>query len=136
MNIGNMPNEHQGIKSSVADVYRAIKEGMSDTEIMELYPEQSFNLDRFERIRQRIKAEENAQIRREMTVYYIWGDTGVGKTRYCLEKHGYENVYRVTDYKHPFDLYQSQDYLCLDEFSSSIDIYTMNNILDRISNAS
>lgn len=74
---GEMPLEHQGIKAEVADVYMSIKDGLTDTEIMELYPNEAYNVDKFERIRQRIKADENASIRRDVTVWYIWGSTGL-----------------------------------------------------------
>lgn len=67
-----MPLEHKGIKADVADVYMAIKDGLTDTELMELYPNEAYNVDRFERIRQRIKADENSNIRREVSVWYIW----------------------------------------------------------------
>ena len=68
-----MPLEHQGVKAEVADVYMSIKDGLTDTELMELYPNEAYNVDKFERIRQRLKADENASIRREVKVWYIWG---------------------------------------------------------------
>ncbi len=67
-----MEFEHRGIKAEVADVYMGIKDGLTDTELMELYPNEAYNVDRFERIRQRIKADENSNIRREVLVWYIW----------------------------------------------------------------
>lgn len=125
-----MPQEHQEIKAEVADIYLSIKDGLTDTELMEMYPNEAYNVDKFERIRQRIKADENAKIRREVTVYYIWGRTGLGKTRHVIEKYGYENVYRITDYKNPFDGYKGEDVICFDEFNSSLNIQSMNNLLD------
>lgn len=127
---GEMPQEHQGISGEIAEIYMLIKDGLSDTEIMELYPNEVYNVDKFERIRQRIKSDENSEIRREIETWYIWGKTGVGKTRYVLEKYGYRNVYRITDYKNPFDGYKGEDVICFDEFSSSLSIQNMNNLLD------
>lgn len=99
-----MPYEHQGIKAEVADVYMSIKDGLTDTELMELYPNEAYNIDKFERIRQRIKTEENATIRRNVEVWYIWRKNRSTEKLDMLWKNiGYENVYRVTDYKHPFD---------------------------------
>lgn len=72
-----MPQEHQGIKAEVADIYLSIKDGLTDTELMEIYPNEAYNVDKFERIRQRIKADENASIRRNVKVWYIWGKTGL-----------------------------------------------------------
>lgn len=103
-NGGDMPHEHQGIKAEVADIYMSIKDGMTDTEIMEMYPNEAYNVDKFERIRQRIKADENANIRRKLTVWYIWRKNwSTGKLDILWTNIGYENVYRVTDYRHPFD---------------------------------
>lgn len=41
-NGGDMPHEHQGIKAEVADIYMSIKDGMTDTEIMEMYPNEAY----------------------------------------------------------------------------------------------
>lgn len=56
---------------------------------------------------------------------YISGSTGTGKTRGVLEKNGYANVYRVTDYLHPFDSYSGQPVIAFDEFRSSLRIKEM-----------
>lgn len=56
---------------------------------------------------------------------YISGATGTGKTRGVLEKNGYSNVYRVTDYLHPFDSYNGQPVIAFDELRSSLRIKEM-----------
>lgn len=65
-----------------------------------------------------------------MKVRYIHGTTGVGKTRSILDEYGDENVYRVTNYKHPFDGYKSEPVLVFDEFRSSLPLADMLNYLD------
>ena len=47
-----------------------------------------------------------------------------------MEKYGYQNVYRVTDYDHPFDSYKGQDVIVFEEFRSSLKIQDMLNYLD------
>ena len=47
-----------------------------------------------------------------------------------MEKYGYSNVFRVTDYIHPFDTYEGQDVVLFDEFFSGFQITEMNNLLD------
>ena len=47
-----------------------------------------------------------------------------------MEAQGYSNVYRVTDYSHPFDRYAQEPILCLDEFRSSLPIGDMLDYLD------
>lgn len=47
-----------------------------------------------------------------------------------MEKYGYENVYRVTNYKHPFDQYKGEDVILFDEFRSSLPLADMLKYLD------
>jgi hypothetical protein len=47
-----------------------------------------------------------------------------------MKHHGFDKVYRITDYKHPFDTYQGQDIIIFDEFHSQIKIELMLNLLD------
>ena len=47
-----------------------------------------------------------------------------------MEKYGYENVFRVTDYLHPFDNYHGQDTIIFEEFRSGFRISDMLNYLD------
>ena len=42
-----------------------------------------------------------------------------------MEENGYVNVYRVTDYNHPFDSYTAQQAICFDEFRSSLKLKEM-----------
>ena len=67
---------------------------------------------------------------RDLTVTYIFGTTGVGKTRSVMDKFGYRNCYRVTDYKHPFDTYDGQVVLILEEYRSQFKIADILNYLD------
>ncbi len=52
---------------------------------------------------------------REVSVTYLWGPTGSGKTRSILEDDP-GGVYRVTNYKHPFDGYRGQKTIVFEEF--------------------
>lgn len=47
-----------------------------------------------------------------------------------MEKYGYENVFRVTNYDHPFDGYSGQDVMLFDEFRSSLPLSNMLCYLD------
>ncbi len=88
------------------------------------------NLTDIERTRQTLLQEEHKTKWRDIEVTYIWGATATGKTRHVMEKHGYGSVYRVVDYKHPFDSYEGQDILVLDEFCDHFTLQDMNNYLD------
>lgn len=127
---GEMPIERPGARNDLADLYDMVKSGKSNYQIMEEAPEYLFHIDKIERVRQVIKSEEYREKFRELTVTYIHGKTGVGKTRHVMEKYGYSNVYRVTDYTHPFDNYKGEDVMLFDEFRGQFKIYDMLNYLD------
>lgn len=127
---GEMPVERQGARNDLADLYDAIKAGQSNFEIIENNPEYMMCLDKIERARQTIMENKYKSTFRELDVTYVTGKTGTGKTRGVMEKYGYENVFRVTDYLHPFDNYKQQDVVVFEEFRSSLKIQDMLNYLD------
>lgn len=127
---GDLPIERQGRRSDIDDLYGMIKEGLSDYEILEQCPDYLLHLDKIERARQTVRQETYKNQWRNLETTYIWGDTGSGKTRGVMEKYGYENVFRVTDYMHPFDNYKGQDVVIFEEFRSSLRIGDMLNYLD------
>ena len=47
-----------------------------------------------------------------------------------MDKHGDGNVYRVSDYEHPFDGYSCQNILAFDEFRSQLRLSDMLNYCD------
>ena len=127
---GEMPVERQGSRNDLADIYVMIKDGLSNFEIMEQIPDIMFQLDKLEIVRQTIRDKEYAEKWRDLEITYIWGSTGTGKTRSIMERYGYRNVYRVTDYSHPFDGYMGQDVILFEEFRSSISLGDMLKYLD------
>lgn len=127
---GELPVERQGTRNDLEDLYDMIKSGMSNYEILEQGSGYMLNLDSIDRTRQILVQEEYKLKWRDLEVVYIYGDTGTGKTRGVMEKYGYGNVYRVTDYKHPFDNYAGQDVIVFDEFCSSLPLTMMNKCLE------
>ena len=107
-----------------------VENGASNAEIMRECPSAMLHLPRIEQARQTFLEEKNRKDFRELEVVYIWGETGVGKTRSVMEKYGYENVFRVTNYDHPFDGYSGQDVMLFDEFRSSLPLSNMLCYLD------
>lgn len=80
---------------------------------------------------QSIRDERRSRNQRNVTVHYIFGKTGVGKTSSVLDRYTHEEHFRATDYKNPFDLYDSQPILILDEFDGEIRFNILLNLLDR-----
>ena len=127
---GEMPVERQGARNDLADLYDMIKQGMSNFEIVDQNPQYMMNVDKIERIRQTIRENKYKSIFRDVVVTYVFGESGTGKTRTIMEQYGYENVYRVTDYAHPFDSYSGQSVLVFEEFRSGLRVQDMLNYLD------
>lgn len=127
---GELPNERPGKRTDLDELYSMIKDGYSTYEILEHNPKYLLQVEKIERVRQLIFEQQFKDVWRNLDVTYIWGVTGVGKTRYVMDKYGYTNVYRVTDYKHPFDGYKGEDVILFDEFRSDIRMGDMLKILD------
>lgn len=127
---GTMPVERQGKRNDLEDLFDMVRSGMSDYDILETSPEYMLNISQIQQTRLVVDQERYRTTFRELDVTYICGFTGTGKTRYVMEKYGYENVYRVTNYKHPFDSYKGQDVLLFDEFRSSLLLGDMLKYLD------
>jgi hypothetical protein len=128
---GTMPQTGQGRRSDLANLYQMIKDGYSNVEILEINPDNLLNLQHIDKARLEILSNRyKAERRIDLTVIYVSGATGHGKSRHILDNHGDSNVYRVTDYKHPFDTYSGEDVLVFEEFRSDLPIGNMLNYLD------
>ena len=127
---GECPVERQGQRNDINDLYDMIKQGMSNFDILETCPEYMLQLDKIERCRQVVLEDKYKREWRVLDTTYIYGETGSGKTRSIMETYGYDNVYRITDYQHPFDCYAGQDIVVFEEYRSNLRIGEMLNYLD------
>ena len=127
---GELPEESDLRVKKTETILAMVENGASNAEIMRECPSAMLHLPRIEQARQTFLEEKNRKDFRELEVVYIWGETGVGKTRSVMEKYGYENVFRVTNYDHPFDGYSGQDVMLFDEFRSSLPLSNMLCYLD------
>lgn len=127
---GECPIERQGARNDLEALYDMIKNGATNYEILEQDPRFMTQFERLDRIRQTIRENEYKSKFRELHTVYIYGKTGSGKTRSVMEKYGYEKVYRVTDYQHPFDGYKGQEIVVFEEYRSSFRIQDVLNYLD------
>ena len=127
---GECPVEHQGVSASSNLVVTMIKDGATNDEIVDEVPSAYKDLEKIERVRSMYRDKKFASMWRDVDVTYMFGKTGAGKTRTVMEKYGYGNCYRVTDYKHPFDTYDGQDVLIFEEFRGGLKHGDMLNYLD------
>ncbi len=128
---GELPPDRTKTESQAEQIVQMIRDGMTNAQILEQCPTAYNKMAYIEQTRQTLLEERYKDTWRDLSVTYLWGDPGAGKTRSIMEKYGYSNVYRVTSYdSHPFDGYKGQDVIVFEEFRSGIKIQDMLNYLD------
>lgn len=127
---GELPSDRTRGENQSEQIMQMVRDGMTNAQILEAIPGAYSKLNYIEQARQTVLFDKYRDTWRELEVTYIWGDTGAGKTRSVMDTYGYSNVYRVTDYAHPFDNYKGQDVILFDEFRSSLPLTSMLTYLD------
>lgn len=123
---GTQPPDSKGKRNDMSELYQMVLDNMTNAEILSINQDYILQIDKLDKIRITILTERFKEtVRLDLEVTYISGATGTGKTRGVMESNGYANVYRVTDYLHPFDGYSCQPVLCFDEFRSSLKLKEM-----------
>ncbi len=130
--VGERPPENLGKRKDLEDLYHMIvDEELSNAEIIKLNQDYIMEIDKLDKIRTMHLQDKYRNIRRvDIEVTYVYGITGSGKSRDILDTFGDDNVYRVTDYDHPFDQYQCEPVIVFEEFRSSLPLKEMLNYLD------
>lgn len=128
--IGTLPKDRNGGSTLSTEIFEMIENGCTIYEIIKEHPSAYNQIPNIDRAISLINGEKVKNTFRKLEVIYIWGKTGAGKTRYVLEEYGYTNVFRVTNYKNPFDGYKNEDVILFDEFRSSLPIADMLTYLD------
>lgn len=129
---GERPPENKGKRKDLEDLYHMIvDEELSNAEILALNQDYIMEIDKLDKLRTIHLQEKFKGTRRlDIDVTYVFGVTGSGKSKDILDEYGDENVYRVTDYDHPFDGYCCESVIVFEEFRSSLPLKDMLNYLD------
>lgn len=129
---GEMPYERQGARNDLMELYQMFDSGMTDAEILAENPNYILRVDKFSAARQAILFSKYRNIQRDVEVVYIFGEPGTGKSASIQNVFGYKfnEYYRVTDYKNPFDSYSGEDVIVFEEFRGQIPLSAMLNYLD------
>lgn len=127
---GELPPDKSKGETQAERIMQLVKDGKTNAEILEELPTAYNRLNYIEQARQTILEAKFKDDFRKLSVTYIWGETGAGKTRSVMELYGYPNVYRVMDYAHPFDNYKGQDVILFDEFRSQLPLSAMLGYLE------
>ena len=127
---GELPPEQDHRKKQAEEIMEMLENGASNAEILREHPSAMTRLSHIEQARQTLIEDEYRDKWRTLAVTYMYGETGAGKTRSVMERYGYRNVYRVTNYEHPFDNYKGEKVILFEEFRSSLPIADMLKYLD------
>lgn len=128
---GTHPPDSAGKNRDMSILFQMISDGYSNIDIIAYNQDYITMLTDMDRLRTEILTEQYKNERRlDLEVIYISGRTNTGKTRGVLDEFGDANVYRVTDYDHPFDGYRCQPVILFDEFRSSLRLADMLLYLD------
>jgi len=121
-----------GERSDLTDIMQDIESGMSFYELSKKHGNRFIRVMKWaNEYRQSHLENKYKRTFRQMKVYYIYGSAGCGKTSYVFNKHGYDNVYRTTNYEFGWiDDYNGEPVLFLDEFRSSFKISEILDYLD------
>ena len=123
---GTRPPDSRGKRHDMSELYQMVLDNMTNAEILAVNQDYILQIDKIDKVRTTILTERfKDSVRLDMEVCYISGHTGTGKTRGVLEAHNFIDVYRITDYKNPFDGYRCQSVIAFDEFRSSLRLKEM-----------
>jgi hypothetical protein len=108
-------------KLCFADFHQMVMNGNKVDILIQQYPEALWHEKKLRELEAVLLSDKWQNATRELTVEYIWGVSGAGKTHYVYEKYDFDKskVFVVSDYKNPFDNYKGQEALVLDEFHSN-----------------
>lgn len=131
---GTLPTEQDERSPAMTKLLQSIKDGCSTLEIIEETPAFGFKVKDIDTLRETVNAAKYRSQNRDLTVYYLYGASGAGKTRGIYREHPATDICRITDYGGRngvrFDAYLGQPVLVFEEFHSQIPIGSMLNYLD------
>lgn len=89
-----------------------IENGLDTYEIIKLHPKYAFRIKEIDALRQTVLSNIFREKKRQVTVFYIYGKSGTGKTRGIYQKHRAPDICRITAYRRStginFDSYHGQ----------------------------
>ncbi|HIY05895.1 MAG TPA: viral replication protein [Candidatus Evtepia faecigallinarum] len=131
---GTPPQEREEKHPEMFRLMQNILAGMSTAEILTENPGLAFRVREIDQLRQTLLSDRYAVENRALEVTYLYGASGVGKTRGIYARHDPRQICRITNYRGgkgvSFDAYHQQDVLVFEEFHSQIPIAEMLNYLD------
>ena len=132
--VGDVPKPVDENSPDMSALIEEIENGLDTYEIIKLHPKYAFRIKEIDTLRQTVLSNMFREKKRQVTVYYVYGKSGTGKTRGIYQKHRAPDICRITAYRRSiginFDSYHGQSVLVFEEFASQIPIEDMLNYLD------
>lgn len=126
---GELPK--QGKRTDLEAVAESVRNGASLQEVAEEHPE---TYVRYHKGLTALKYQMMKHRTEEPDVYWLWGTTGVGKTRTAMDdKNGTISIYMKDETKW-WDGYDQQDRIVIDDFDGSWPFRNLLRLLDRYQN--
>lgn len=127
--IGEWNTKGQGHRSDLQVLMEDVKKNVPKRETMEKMPEcYSRHLKFVGEYRAVVERDDTREFR-NVSVHVLWGDSGVGKTRYVAEKE--KSLFWVhPDDAFPFDGYDGEEAIAFDDFYGNMKHHQMLRILD------
>lgn len=131
---GTLPTEQEERSPIMNRILQRVEDGHSTLEIIRENPAFAFRSKDIDQLREVVDTERYRLQNRDLTVYYLFGASGTGKTSGIYRSHPAADICRLTDYGGKngvrFDAYHGQPVLVFEEFHSQIPIESMLNYLD------
>lgn len=131
---GELPTVAEENSPKMFQLLQDVEDGHTTSEIIRAKPGFAFHTKDIDTIRDILMLEPFLSKNRALTVYYLFGKPGTGKTRSIYEQYPPESIFRITDYGMKnglrFDGYHGQDVVIFEEFASQVPIESMLNYLD------
>lgn len=120
---------HQGERTDLKRVAELVKEKKTLTEIAESHPVEVIKYHRgIETLISTTMTNRSAEV--PPTVIWIWGKTGVGKTRSVHENHDAKDIY-IKDGTQWWNGYTQQEAILIDDFDGKWPLRDLLRLLDR-----
>ena len=89
------------------------------------------SLNRLRAIEEAAQKEHWSRTERNVKATYFWGAPRTGKTYWLTHtRYKFGEFYAVTDWKNPWDSYEGQSVLILDEYDAQANFHTLCQILE------
>lgn len=129
--MGMPKKKEQGKRNDLVEVKNMIRSGASELEVADSHFNQWVRYNRSFSQYRNLVMQEAAKRERNVRVYYIWGETGTGKSRYCRDRS--PGLFSVSEGVTGmwFTGYAYEKEVLFDDFRGTVPLHVLLKYLDR-----